>query len=45
MYFRSDSAGNFYETVFIADETGGIDLKINSSDLYATYGLKPGKGY
>jgi len=39
----SDSAGNFYETVSIADETGGIDLKINSSDLYATYGLKPGK--
>jgi len=39
----SDSAGNFYETVSIADETGGIDLKINTSDLYATYGLKPGK--
>jgi hypothetical protein len=39
----SDSAGNFYETVTIADETGGIDLKINGSDLYATYGLKPGK--
>jgi hypothetical protein len=39
----SDSAGNFYETVTIADETGGIDLKINTSNLYATYGLKPGK--
>lgn len=39
----SDSAGNFYETVTIADETGGIDLKINASDLYATHGLKPGK--
>jgi hypothetical protein len=39
----SDSAGNFYETVTIADETGGIDLKINTSDIYATYGLKPGK--
>jgi len=39
----SDSAGNFYETVSIADETGGIELKINGSDLYATYGLKPGK--
>jgi len=39
----SDSAGNFYETVTIADETGGIDLKINTSDIYAIYGLKPGK--
>lgn len=39
----SDSAGNFFETVTIADETGGIDLKINTSDIYATYGLKPGK--
>lgn len=39
----SDSAGNFYETVTIADETGGIDLKINTSNIYATYGLKPGK--
>ncbi|HDP75537.1 MAG TPA: hypothetical protein ENN49_06660 [Bacteroidales bacterium] len=39
----SDSAGNFYETVTIADETGGIDLKINTSNLYTTYGLKPGK--
>jgi len=39
----SDSAGNYYETVTIADETGGIDLKINASDIYATYGLKPGK--
>lgn len=39
----SDSAANFYETVTIMDETGGIDLKINASDLYLTYGLKPGK--
>lgn len=39
----SDSAANFYETVTIADETGGIDLKINAKDLYASYGLKPGK--
>ncbi len=39
----SDSAANFYETLAIVDETGGIDLKINASDLYASYGLKPGK--
>ena len=39
----SDSAANFDETVTIMDETGGIDLKINASDLYLTYGLKPGK--
>lgn len=38
-----DSAGNFYETVTIMDETGGIDLKVNASELYITYGLKPGK--
>lgn len=38
-----DSAGNFYETVTIMDETGGIDLKVNASELYVTYGLKPGK--
>lgn len=38
-----DSAANFYETVTIMDETGGIDLKINASDLYLTYGLKPGQ--
>lgn len=38
-----DSASNFYETVTIMDETGGIDLKINGSELYLTYGLKPGK--
>lgn len=39
----SDSASNFYETVTIFDETGGIDLKINADELYLTYGLKPGK--
>ena len=38
-----DSTGNFYEVVTIMDETGGIDLKINSANLYLTYGLKPGK--
>jgi hypothetical protein len=25
------------------DSTGGIDFKINASDLYLTYGFKPGK--
>jgi len=43
MYSRAIRLGTSYETVSIADETGGIDLKINTSDLYATYGLKPGK--
>lgn len=38
-----DSASNFYETVTIMDSTGGIDLKINASELYLAYGLKPGK--
>lgn len=38
-----DSASNFYETVTIMDETGGIDLKVNADELYLTYGLKPGK--
>ncbi|HOW20042.1 MAG TPA: DUF5689 domain-containing protein [Tenuifilaceae bacterium] len=38
-----DSAANFYETVTIMDSTGGIDFKINASDLYLTYGFKPGK--
>lgn len=39
----SDSAKNFYETVTIMDETGGIELKINDSELYLVYGLKPGQ--
>lgn len=38
-----DSAANFYKTVTLTDETGGIDLKINAYDLYLTYGLKPGR--
>lgn len=38
-----DSASNFYETVTIMDETGGIDLKINSDNLYSLYALKPGQ--
>lgn len=42
-----DSASNFYETVTIAEmtetDTVGIDLKINASELYLTYGLKPGQ--
>jgi len=39
----SDSAKNFYETVTIMDETGGVELKINDSELYLAYGLKPGQ--
>lgn len=39
----SDSAANFYESVTIMDETGGIELKINDAELYLVYGLKPGQ--
>ena len=39
----SDSTGNFYEVVTIQDATGGIDIKINTSDLYTVYRLKPGQ--
>ncbi len=39
----SDSTGNFYEAITIQDETAGIDIKINSSDLYSLYRLKPGQ--
>jgi hypothetical protein len=39
----NDSASNFYETVTILDETGGIDIKINASELYLSCGLKPGQ--
>lgn len=39
----SDSASNFYETVTLMDETGGIEFKINSSEIYLKYALKPGQ--
>lgn len=39
----SDSTGNFYEVFTIQDATGGIDFKVNTSDLYTTYRLKPGQ--
>lgn len=39
----SDSASNFYETVTIMDETGGIEFKINSSEIYLKYNLKAGQ--
>ncbi|MGB1205106.1 MAG: DUF5689 domain-containing protein [Chitinophagales bacterium] len=32
-----DQSGNFYQTLVIQDETGGIDLKIDASDLYNDY--------
>lgn len=33
----SDSAGNFYKTLMIEDNTSGIELKIGLFDLYASY--------
>lgn len=39
----NDSCSNFYKTVTIQDETGGIDIKINDSDIYVLYDLKPGR--
>lgn len=39
----NDSCANFYKTVTIQDATGGIDIKVNDSDLYSTYNLKPGQ--
>lgn len=38
-----DSAGNFYKTVTIMDETTGIDLKVADKNLYVVYGFKPGQ--
>ncbi len=39
----SDSTGNFYEVFTIQDTSGGIDIKVNTSDLYSMYRLKPGQ--
>lgn len=39
----SDSTGNFYEVFSMQDVTGGIDVKINTRDLYALYRFKPGQ--
>jgi len=39
----SDSTGNLYELFTIQDATGGIDIKVNTSDLYTVYRLKPGQ--
>lgn len=39
----SDSTGNFYEVFTMQDATGGIDIKINASDLHSIYRLKPGQ--
>lgn len=38
-----DSAGNFYKTVTIMDETAGIDLTVADKNLYVVYGFKPGQ--
>ncbi len=32
-----DRTGNFYRTLVVQDETGGIDLRINATDLYNDY--------
>lgn len=37
----SDKEGNIYKALMIQDETGGIEIKINSSGLYNYY--KPGR--
>lgn len=37
----SDKEGNVYKSLMIQDETGGIEIKINSSGLYNYY--KPGR--
>lgn len=39
----SDSTGNIYESFTIQDASGGIDIKVNSSDIYTIYRLKPGQ--
>ncbi|MEZ5198727.1 MAG: DUF5689 domain-containing protein [Bacteroidales bacterium] len=33
----NDESGNYYKTVVIQDDDGGIELKINDYDLYQTY--------
>lgn len=37
----SDQAGNFYRSLYIQDETGGIELKMGKTGLYNEY--KPGQ--
>ena len=37
----SDQAGNFYRSLYIQDETGGIELKMGKTGLYNDY--KPGQ--
>lgn len=32
-----DRTGNFYRTIVVQDETGGIDLRINATELYNDY--------
>ncbi len=32
-----DASGNYYKTLIIQDETAGIELKINTTDLYNDY--------
>lgn len=37
----SDASGNFYRTLYIQDDTGGIELKLGKTGLYNDY--KPGQ--
>lgn len=40
----SDSAGNFYKTVTIMDDSGpGIDISVSDKNTYRVYGFKPGQ--
>lgn len=32
-----DSSGNYYKTIVLQDETGGIEVKLDGYDLYANY--------
>lgn len=39
-----DSAGNFYKTVTIMDDSGpGIDISVSDKNTYRVYGFKPGQ--
>lgn len=35
----NDMSGNIYKTLFIQDETGGIEVKLDNSSLYSMYPL------
>lgn len=35
----SDKYGNFYKSLFAEDDTGGIELKLDRTDIYLTYSV------